>query len=110
MNRLIAPAVALVTALFAAPAAHAVAVINDATPKRVPSVSTSTRIESLEKEAAVRVYDGPRGFHTGVDVLFDRKGTYGNPELVVTLDLWAYTFINSLYFDDQPGPVSGPAV
>lgn len=112
MRRRAIAAAATCLAAFAIgiPSARATSVAGDEMTKRVPSVSAGARIEGLEKEANVSVYDGPKGFHAGVGVKFDRKGSYENPEATVTLDAWAYTFIFSLYFDDQPGPVSSPTV
>jgi hypothetical protein len=73
---------------------------------RVPSITAEVRIESLEKEADVAITQGPKGAETGVNVLFDRKGAYGNPALTVTPNLWVYSFPIGVYFDDQPGPAS----
>jgi hypothetical protein len=80
-----------------------------AKPKR-PSVTAEVRIESLEKEADFAVTKGPQGAQAGLNVLFDRKGAYGNPELTVTPDLWIASYELGVYFNDQPGPVSGPTV
>ena len=96
--------------LHAASAGEVAAPMIDAGKPKVPSITVEVRVESLEKEVDVAVAGGPRGASAGLNVFFDRKGAFGNPELIVTPSVLGYSPELSVYFNNPPGPVSGPAI